>query len=345
MADDIWVYVETDHAGPTGAALGALAVGAAMAARAGGKLCAWVFGPDWETTWKIIETSGGPVPDLVYHCRLRSTAGFTGDRGDPLSDALLGRRAAAAMLSQPEVGRSVEAVLFPSVQMAVDTAAGLAAALGAGVVSHCRAVEWSGQEWLYLVPAFGGLAAIACPGRSPALVLLVPGATAPLGAVRSQPVDRPEIVEVEPPPVMGGGSVIVAESEEAERPAGGLETARLVVAGGMGAGDAEGWRLIADFASTVGAALGATRPAVDEGWAPAEIMIGQSGKRIGPVALVSIGISGDLQHLVGVSEATTVIAINSDPDAPIFGRADYGVIGDLRQVVPALIRRAKGGNG
>ncbi len=338
MAGDIWVYVETDHEAPTRAALGALAAGAAMTARTGGRLAAWVFGQGGETLGRALEASGGAAPDRVYHCPLNGEAG----QGGPLGNALLGRRAAAAMLSRPEAREEVEAVLFPDGQMALDTAAGLAAVLGGGVVSHCRAVEWSGGEWLYLVPAFGGLAAIACPGRRPQLILLAPGAGVAGATAPARAAGHPEVIRVEPPAARSDEPLAVAGSEGVGEPSG-LEVARLVVAGGMGAGDAEGWQLIAGFAASVGAALGATRPAVDEGWAPAEAMIGQSGKRIDSVALVSIGISGDLQHLVGVGEATTVIAINSDPDAPIFGRADYGIVGDLRQLVPALTRRAREG--
>ena len=120
-----------------------------------------------------------------------------------------------------------------------------------------------------------------------------------------------------------------------------LGAAGLVVGGGAGAGDAAGWALIADLARALSAPLGATRPAVDEGWAPSDMMIGQSGQRISPQVYLTVGVSGDLQHLVGVAEETTIIAINADGAAPIFGRSEFGVVGDFRVIVAALLRHLR----
>ncbi|MHB8756411.1 MAG: electron transfer flavoprotein subunit alpha/FixB family protein [Bacillota bacterium] len=337
MAGDIWVMVRMHDGKVDRAARGTLAIASAMAARTGGQVAAWVFGAEGEARAAASEDFGGHAPHRLYLCPLG--AGEDGPAG--LSDALLGRRAAAAMLSRTEIAE-VRAVLVPEGQLALDAAAGLVAALGGALVAHCRAVEWSGQEWLYLVPAFGGLAAIACPGAGPQVVSLVAGAK----LAGEQAVGRgkaPEVVGIEPPPPPGLDPVALPRAAAPTPEAGALESASLVVAGGMGAGDADGWRVISDFASSIGAALGATRPAVDEGWAPAEAMIGQSGKRVEPNVLISVGISGDLQHLIGVGEGTTVIAVNSDPAAPIFGRADYGVVGDFRRFLPAISGRARSG--
>ncbi len=337
MAGDIWVMVRMKDGKADRAARDAMAIASAMAARTGGQVAAWVFGPEGEAPAAASEGFGGYAPDRLYVCPLG--AGEDGPAG--LGDALSGRRAAVAMLARTEVAE-VGAVLVPEGQLALDAAAGLAVALGGAVVAHCRAVEWSGREWLYLVPAFGGLAAIACPGSGPQVISLVAGAGL-VGEPAEGRTKAPEVIAVQAPapsdrdPVVAGGPSPVALPSDA------LETARLVVAGGMGAGDPSGWRLISDFAASLGAALGATRPAVDEGWAPAEAMIGQSGKRVEPEVLISVGVSGDLQHLVGVGEGTTVIAVNSDPDAPIFGRADHGVVGDFRRFLPAISRRVKSG--
>jgi electron transfer flavoprotein alpha subunit len=120
-----------------------------------------------------------------------------------------------------------------------------------------------------------------------------------------------------------------------------LESAPIVVAGGAGAGDAQGWHQIAELAKVLNAALGCTRPAVDEGWAGLETMIGQSGKMVSPELYIGVGLSGEQQHTVGVAEAKVMVAINNDPKAPIFEQVDYGVVDDCQEFVPVLIEKIK----
>ena len=116
-----------------------------------------------------------------------------------------------------------------------------------------------------------------------------------------------------------------------------LESASIVVAGGAGAGDLEGWREIADLAKALNAALGSTRPAVDEGWTELETMIGQSGKMVSPEVYIGVGLSGELQHMVGIAGAQVMVAINDDPRSPVFEQVDYGIIDDCREFIPVLI--------
>jgi len=120
-----------------------------------------------------------------------------------------------------------------------------------------------------------------------------------------------------------------------------LESAPIVVAGGAGVGDLEGWRQIAELAKVLNGALGCTRPAVDEGWAGMETMIGQSGKMVSPELYIGVGLSGEQQHMVGIVGAKVMVAINNDPHAPIFEQVDYGIIDDCREFVPVLIDKIR----
>ncbi len=120
-----------------------------------------------------------------------------------------------------------------------------------------------------------------------------------------------------------------------------LQKAEIIVAGGRGLGSKENFRIIFDLARALRASVGASRPVIDNGWLPKDHQIGSSGQSVAPKLYIACGISGEIHHLVGIARAGCVVAINKDPHAPIFGVADYGIVGDLFQIVPALTQSAR----
>jgi 4-hydroxybutyryl-CoA dehydratase/vinylacetyl-CoA-Delta-isomerase len=223
-------------------------------------------------------------------------------------------------------------------------AARVAARLATGLSAHCVDLKFERGQLVQTVPGFGGhlMANIVCPERRPQMATV----TAGIFKADPQPEAAPEVIEdaVEMP---AGVRVARPVGSERRTPSEGLPitAAEVVVAGGFGVGSKENWALVEELAAALGGVAGATRPPVDEGWASADQMIGASGKIVSPRLYVALGISGMMHHTVGVHGAKTIVAVNNDPKAPIFGMADYGLVGDLKKVVPALIARLTTGEG
>jgi electron transfer flavoprotein alpha subunit len=222
-------------------------------------------------------------------------------------------------------------IFGPSTSFGKDLMPRLAALLGVGQVSDLMAVE---SAWRFRRPIYAGNAIVtveADPVRKViATVRVASFQAAPTGgsaAVESKSLDAALPTHTR---------YVGAKSGSTDRP--DLQTAARVVSGGRALGSAENFKLLFGLADKLGAAVGASRAAVDAGYAPNEMQVGQTGKIISPEMYIAIGISGAIQHLTGIKDARTIVAINKDGEAPIFEVADVGLVADLFQAVPELTR-------
>ena len=229
-------------------------------------------------------------------------------------------------------------MLLGSTSMGRELAPLVAARLNTGLTAHCIDLVLDENQVLeQKIPAYGGLLSIICPEQRPQMATVASGVF-PKPAMDN---DRTgEVVQVEIPDGADRRieilDVVMEEQEGVP-----LENASVIVAGGAGAGDTDGWQQIDDLAGLLNAALGCTRPAVDEGWADLETMIGQSGKMVSPECYIGVGLSGELQHMVGIVGAQIMVAINNDAKSPVFEQVDFGIVDDCREFIPVLIEKIK----
>jgi electron transfer flavoprotein alpha subunit len=250
-----------------------------------------------------------------------------------------------APLPQPRVDvlarlvrdKNVETVLFANSVLAADVAAGLAARLDAGLNWDLVDVERRDGELIAKRPALQDSVYVEVGWTSqPRLALFRTGSFDPAASGGSAEV---EDVDVELEDFSRGARMIEQAHEENSGPS--IEDADVVVAGGRGLGGPENFTLVEELAKALGGAVGATRAVVDAGWYPYAAQVGQTGKTVSPKLYIACGISGAIQHKVGMQSAGVIVAINKDPNAPIFEFADLGVVGDVHQVVPKLTELVK----
>ena len=250
---------------------------------------------------------------------------------------------AAVRFCEYLVGREAyDAVIFPASAQGKDLAPRTAARLDRGLATEVVSVGVDGGRPVATRPMFAGKAiATVAFAEPPALISVRPNVFRP----RERPADGSvEVVEIASEPA----AQRVTGIETGDREALDVSEANIVVSGGRGMKDPENWSVLEDLVEALGddATLGASRAVVDAGWRPHSEQVGQTGKVVSPSLYFAVGISGAIQHLAGMRTAKTIVAINRDADAPIFSVADYGLVGDLFEVVPALaaeIRRVRAG--
>jgi electron transfer flavoprotein alpha subunit len=293
---------------------------------------------------KIADNTGGPLTAAVMGAGVGTIAGQTAEYGadrilvadheglkDGLSDACTQAAAQLVAASDPAV------VVIGATSLGRDIAARLSARLNAPLAMDCVDVRVDGGQIVVTRPMYGGkvLADVSVSG-SPAIVAIRPRA---MEAVAAQGAGDVEAVDID---LSGTALTLVEKNMETGKIE--LTEADVVVTGGRGMGG-DDFAVVEALAKVLDGAVGASRSAVDEGWRPVSDQVGQTGKVVAPNLYIACGVSGAIQHLAGMASSRVVVAINKDAEAPIFSKCDFGIVGDLFDVVPAVtaeIEKLKG---
>ena len=324
----VWVFAEQREGKIAGVSLELLGAGRGLAEKLGTELSAVLFGATDHDARELVRWGA----DRVYHC---DETGFQVFNDEPyaalLSKLIAEQKPEIVLAGATPIGRS----FFPRV----------AAKLTAGLTADCTSLEIDPEtkNLLQVRPAFGGniMATIFCPHARPQMATVRPR------VMKRGTYDEArtgEIIKVAAKGIASRTKVVEMVKEVSEL-AINLQDANIIVAGGRGMGSEKGFQLLHDLAEVLGASVAASRAAVDEGWIPYRHQVGQTGKTVGPKIYIACGISGAVQHLVGMQSSDVIIAINKNPEAPIFNVATYGIVGDAHEIVPMLTRKIKEAKG
>ena len=319
---DLWVYVETKEDGSAkNVGLELLGPGRDLADKQGGKLVAIVI--------------GGGVDQAVNDASVQGADQVIVVDAPEFKDYTTDAYTAALYFLIEKYGPTT--LLIGATPDGRDLGPRLACRLKTGLTADCTALdidEESGNV-AWTRPAFGGnlMATILCPDHRPQIGTVRPGVFKKTPAAEPKAEIIREEFHVAPEQIRTELLEIIQET------AGelvDLEGADIIVSGGRGVGGPEGFAPVKELAEVLGATVGASRAAVDSGWISHAHQVGQTGKTVAPKLYIACGISGAIQHLAGMSGSDCIVAINKDPDAPIFDVADYGIVGNLFEVLPAL---------
>jgi electron transfer flavoprotein alpha subunit len=323
---DVWVYLEVGEGKLRNVGLELLGEGRKLADGMGQSLASVLIGHNIEGLAKEAFAAGSDKVYLVDAAELAqyNTDGYTAT----LFDLITNYKPSVILMGATNDGR--------------DFGARVACRVGTGLTADCTGLGIDEATGLvsWTRPAFGGniMATIICPDHRPQM-----------GTIRPSVFKKPILDYNKKGEVIHVPSKVKAEDMRTKliemihvcTVSCNLEEADIIVSGGRGLCKPENFTLVEDLANVLGASVGASRAAVDAGWKPALHQVGQTGKTVGPKIYFACGISGAIQHLAGMSSSDLVIAINKDPDAPIFKMADFGIVGDVMEVLPILTEEFK----
>jgi len=252
-----------------------------------------------------------------------------------LGGGLQGVHVAAALASAIEGGDAPDAIFFGTTYDGRDIAARLSVKLDKPVITNNTDVEVDGDSIVVSEPIFGGTQIVKTKfaAGSPAIAMFRPKSFVPEEAGGG----AAEVAALATVDVGSAGAAKVLDRHVEETSGPKLDEAAIVVSGGRGLGEAGKYEMVEELAKLLKAAPGASRAIVDAGWVPYSYQVGQTGKVVKPTVYIAAGISGATQHMVGMKGSKNIVAINKDPEAPIFGVADLGIVGDVHKVLPKLI--------
>ena len=321
----VWVFAEQHKGSIAGVALELLGEGRKLADKKNAKLAAVFLGHGIKDTAQELIAFGA---DIVYVADDPTLRDFNDDSYAAVLTSLVKQHKPEILLAgATAIGRS----FFPKV----------ASSLYAGLTADCTVLDIDAETGhLHQTrPAFGGniMATIVTPNHRPQM------ATVRHKVMKPAPRDDARTGEIIDVTLNGSGTLrtrVIKTVEELGETVNICE-ADIIVAGGRGLGSAKNFHLLEELAKALGGAVAATRGAVDEGWIPYSHQVGQTGKTVCPKLYIACGISGAIQHIAGMQSSDVIVAINKDPDAPIFSVATYGIVGDVHEVLPIMIRKIR----
>ena len=324
----VWIFAEQRHGKVSPVSYELLGIGRKLAGALNTELSAVLLGAKEADAQELIRWGA----DKVYHAK---DALFEDFNDEPFSQMLTGLinkyRPEIVLAGATPVGRS----FVPRV----------AARIRTGLTADCTSLQVDTEtgNLMQIRPAFGGniMATILCPNTRPQMATVRPRVMK-RGQYDSN--RSGEIVDIKSDGVTSRTKVLESVKEVSDVTVN-LQDADIIVSGGRGLGDLKGFKILEELAGLFGAAIGSSRAAVDEGWIPYRHQVGQTGKTVCPRIYFACGISGAVQHLVGMQSSDIIIAINKNPEAPIFNVASYGIVGDLYEIVPLLIKKIKESKG